>query len=73
MNLGLFSMPIHMPDRNLAEALSEDRELVVLADKVLYITLRRPILELNALEFTSFSIILTLIYPKFACRKTIAR
>ena len=27
-------MPIHMPDRNLAEALSEDRELVVLADKL---------------------------------------
>ena len=34
MNLGLFSMPVHKPGRNLAEALSEDRELVILADKL---------------------------------------
>ena len=34
VNLGLFSMPIHSPDRVIADALSEDRELVILADKL---------------------------------------
>ena len=34
LKLGLFAMPIHMPSRNLAQALSEDREMVVLADKL---------------------------------------
>ena len=34
MNLGLFSMPIHSPGRVMADALSEDRELVILADKL---------------------------------------
>ncbi len=34
LKLGLFMMPLHMPTRNLAEALSEDQELVVLADRL---------------------------------------
>ena len=34
VNLGLFSMPIHSPGRVIADALSEDRELVILADKL---------------------------------------
>ncbi len=34
LKLGLFSMPVHMPSRNLADALSEDRELVILADRL---------------------------------------
>ncbi len=34
LKLGLFSMPVHLPERNLADALSEDRDLVILADKL---------------------------------------
>ena len=34
LKLGLFSMPVHLPDRNLADALQEDRELVILADQL---------------------------------------
>lgn len=34
LKLALFSMPVHLPDRNLADALAEDRELVILADKL---------------------------------------
>jgi len=34
LNLSLFSMPVHMPSRVLADALSEDRELVILADQL---------------------------------------
>jgi alkanesulfonate monooxygenase SsuD/methylene tetrahydromethanopterin reductase-like flavin-dependent oxidoreductase (luciferase family) len=34
LKLALFSMPVHMPDRNLADALSEDRDLVILADRL---------------------------------------
>lgn len=34
LKLALFSMPVHMPDRILADALAEDRELVILADQL---------------------------------------
>jgi alkanesulfonate monooxygenase SsuD/methylene tetrahydromethanopterin reductase-like flavin-dependent oxidoreductase (luciferase family) len=34
MELGFFTMPIHPPGRNLAETLEEDRELVLLADRL---------------------------------------
>jgi len=34
LKLGLFSMPVHLPNRILADALAEDRELVILADKL---------------------------------------
>lgn len=34
LKLALFSMPVHLPDRILADALDEDRELVILADQL---------------------------------------
>jgi alkanesulfonate monooxygenase SsuD/methylene tetrahydromethanopterin reductase-like flavin-dependent oxidoreductase (luciferase family) len=34
MDLGFFTMPIHPPGRELAETLEEDRELVLLAEKL---------------------------------------
>ena len=34
MELGFFTMPIHPPGRQLAETLEEDRELVLLADRL---------------------------------------
>ena len=34
LKIGLFSMPVHLPDRILADALQEDRELVILADQL---------------------------------------
>jgi alkanesulfonate monooxygenase SsuD/methylene tetrahydromethanopterin reductase-like flavin-dependent oxidoreductase (luciferase family) len=34
MKLGMFMMPIHPPGRNVAEALQEDRDAVILADKL---------------------------------------
>lgn len=34
LKLGLFMMPLHMPGRNIAEALAEDQDLVVLADQL---------------------------------------
>jgi alkanesulfonate monooxygenase SsuD/methylene tetrahydromethanopterin reductase-like flavin-dependent oxidoreductase (luciferase family) len=34
MELGFFTMPIHPPGRKLAETLEEDRELVLLADRL---------------------------------------
>jgi len=34
MQLGFFTMPIHPPGRPLAETLEEDRELVLLADRL---------------------------------------
>ncbi|MGH6897397.1 MAG: LLM class flavin-dependent oxidoreductase [Geminicoccaceae bacterium] len=34
MDLGFFTMPIHPPDRHLAETLEEDRELVLLAEEL---------------------------------------
>jgi alkanesulfonate monooxygenase SsuD/methylene tetrahydromethanopterin reductase-like flavin-dependent oxidoreductase (luciferase family) len=34
LKLGLFSMPVHLPNRILAEALQEDREFVILADQL---------------------------------------
>lgn len=34
LKLSLFSMPVHMPTRVLADALAEDRELVILADQL---------------------------------------
>jgi hypothetical protein len=34
MDLGLFTMPIHPPHRNYTETLQEDRERVLLADRL---------------------------------------
>ena len=34
MELGFFTMPIHPPARNYTETLKEDRELVLLADRL---------------------------------------
>ena len=34
LKIGLFSMPIHSPKRDLSEVLLEDRELVMLADEL---------------------------------------
>lgn len=34
LKLGLFMMPVHMPERNLQEALQEDRALIRLADQL---------------------------------------
>ncbi len=36
MKLGTFMMPLHPPGRNIAETLAEDREAVLLADKLGY-------------------------------------
>lgn len=36
MDLGLFMMPLHRPDKAWSEALAEDREAVLLADKLGY-------------------------------------
>ena len=36
MNLGFFTMPMHPPGRNHAETLREDREAVILADRLGY-------------------------------------
>ena len=36
MNLGFFTMPMHPPGRNHAETLREDREAVILADRLVY-------------------------------------
>ena len=34
MHLGMFMMPVHAPDKPWGQALSEDREAVVLADRL---------------------------------------
>ena len=34
MNLGYFTMPLHPPERDYAETLAEDREAIVLADRL---------------------------------------
>jgi len=34
MKLGYFTMPLHPPSRNYAETLAEDREAIILADKL---------------------------------------
>jgi alkanesulfonate monooxygenase SsuD/methylene tetrahydromethanopterin reductase-like flavin-dependent oxidoreductase (luciferase family) len=36
MQLGLFSMPVHRPDKPWAQALEEDRQAVILADRLGY-------------------------------------
>jgi alkanesulfonate monooxygenase SsuD/methylene tetrahydromethanopterin reductase-like flavin-dependent oxidoreductase (luciferase family) len=36
MKLGMFMMPLHPPGRNIGETLAEDREAVILADKLGY-------------------------------------
>ncbi len=36
MRLGVFSMPLHRPEKPYAQALAEDREMVLLADKLGY-------------------------------------
>jgi alkanesulfonate monooxygenase SsuD/methylene tetrahydromethanopterin reductase-like flavin-dependent oxidoreductase (luciferase family) len=36
MKLGMFMMPLHPPGRNLVDSLQEDREAVILADKLGY-------------------------------------
>src|SRR5271169_719586 len=36
MKLGYFTMPLHPPTRNYTETLKEDREAIVLADKLGY-------------------------------------
>ena len=36
MDLGLFMMPLHNPGRNYTEVLAEDREMILLADKLGY-------------------------------------
>ena len=37
MKLGYFTMPLHPPTRNYTETLKEDREAVVLADRLGYV------------------------------------
>ena len=37
MKLGYFTMPLHPPSRNYAETLAEDREAIILADKLGFI------------------------------------
>ena len=34
MELSYFTMPLHPPERNYAETLKEDREAILLADKL---------------------------------------
>ena len=34
MKLGFFTMPIHPPERNYTQTLKEDREAIILADKL---------------------------------------
>ena len=34
MKLGMFMMPLHDPTRNLTEVLTEDRDAIILADKL---------------------------------------
>ena len=36
MKLGMFMMPIHPPGRNVYDALQEDRQAVLLADRLGY-------------------------------------
>lgn len=36
MRLGLFAMPLHRPEKPYAQALAEDREMIILADKLGY-------------------------------------
>ena len=36
MELGLFSMPVHPPSRDWRTVLREDREMIILADKLGY-------------------------------------
>ena len=34
MNLSLFTMPLHPPDREYVDVLKEDREAIILADQL---------------------------------------